>query len=357
MLYLNLTFTITTSPILLILYPQSTSNTDSALHIHEVSVPSPSIIPEPHPSMSLHSTPPSLSQSPNSLTSSTQSTPSTTSSCLQEPPHRKSQRAKRPPAWMKDFVCPQLTNKQTTIPPSVEPSTSHSFTITSYPLFSYANLAHFSPSYVASLTKILQSLKPISYAQAKLCLEWVKAMEIELAALEQNNTWQLTTLPPGKKALASKWVYNTKFRPDGSIERHKARLVIRGFEQVKDKDYKHTFRPVAKRTTVRLFIALAVAKDWDLHQLDINNAFLHGFMEEEVYLQPPQGYFKALPGQVCQLQRSLYGLKQAFKQWNIELTKFLLTKGFTQSKNDYSLFTKQAQGKHTFVPVYVLMIY
>jgi len=184
----------------------STSNTDSALHIHEVLVPSPSIIPEPHPSMPLDSAPPSLSQSPNSLTSSTQSTPSTTSSCLQEPPHRKSQRAKRPPAWMKDFVCPQLTNKQTTIPPSVEPSTSHSFTITSYPLFSYANLAHFSPSYVASLTKILQSLKPISYAQAKLCLEWVKAMEIELAALEQNNTWQLTTLPPGNRALTSKWV-------------------------------------------------------------------------------------------------------------------------------------------------------
>ena len=87
------------------------------------------------------------------------------------------------------------------------------------------------------------------------------AMHHELAALEQNNTWILTPLPPGKKALTSKWVYKTKYRADGSVERHKARLVIRGFEQVKDKDYKHTFSSVAKLTTVRVFIAMATAKD------------------------------------------------------------------------------------------------
>lgn len=75
-------------------------------------------------------------------------------------------------------------------------------------------------------------------------------MELELSALEQNGTWVLTPLPKGKTTLTSKWVYRTKFRPDGSIERYKARLVIRGFEQVKDKDYKHTFSPVAKLTIV-----------------------------------------------------------------------------------------------------------
>lgn len=115
--------------------------------------------------------------------------------------------------------------------------------------------------------------------------------------------------PPGKRALISKWVYKTKFRPDGSVERHKARLVIRGFEQVKDKDYKHTFSPVAKLTTMRVYIALATSKGWPLHQLDINNAFLHGFLDEEVYMQPPQGCDKAEAGQVCKWQRSLYGLK------------------------------------------------
>ena len=152
------------------------------------------------------------------------------------------------------------------------------------------------------------------------------AMEQELTTLEKNGTWILTSLPPGKKALSSKWVYKTKFRPDGSVERHKARLVIRGFEQVKDKDYKHTFSPVAKLTTVRVFIALATAKGWPLHQLDINNAFLHGFIDEEVYMQPPAGYKKASPTQVCKMQRSLYGLQQASRQWNLELTSFYLVK-------------------------------
>ena len=87
--------------------------------------------------------------------------------------------------------------------------------------------------------------------------------------------------------MTSRWIYKTKYKPDGSVERHKARLVIRGFEQVKDKDYKHTSSPIAKLTTVRLFIATATAFQWPLHQLDINNAFLHGFIDEEVYMLPP----------------------------------------------------------------------
>jgi len=179
------------------------------------------------------------------------------------------------------------------------------------------------------------------------------AMDQELTALEQNGTWTLTSLPPGKRALTSKWVYRVKFRPDGSVERYKARLVIRGFEQIKDKDYKHTFSPVAKLTTVRVFIALASAKGWLMHQLDINNAFLHGFIDEEVHVQPPEGYTKASPGQVCKLQRSLYGLKQASRQWNLELTKFLLSKGFLQSKHDHSLFSKLHGGKQVFILIYV----
>jgi len=112
-------------------------------------------------------------------------------------------------------------------------------------------------------------------------------MNQELEALEQNGTWKLTALPAGKKALTSKWVYKIKFRPDGSVERYRARLVIRGFEQVKDKDYKHTFSPVAELTTVRVFIALATTSNWPLHQLDINNAFLHGFIDEVKYAMEP----------------------------------------------------------------------
>jgi len=110
---------------------------------------------------------------------------------------------------------------------------------------------------------------------------------------------------------------------------------------------------VAKLTTVRLFIALATAKGWPLHQLNINNAFLHGYIDEEVYMYPPAGYTKALPGQVYKLQRSLYGLKQASRQWNLELTKFLTGKGFVQSKSDYSLFSWHHSDHYIFVLVYV----
>ena len=206
---------------------------------------------------------------------------------------------------------------------------------------------------MASLVNVLHTPDPQHYDHARQYPKWVRAMAAELDALERNHTWVLTPLPPGKKALTSKWVHKTKYKPDGTVERHKDRLVIRGFEQVKDKDYKHTFSPVAKLTTVRVFIALATAKHWLLHQLDINNAFLHGYIDEEVFMFPPPGYTKAKPGEVCQLQRSLYGLKQASRQWNLELTKFLQHQGFCESKHDYSLFTRLHQGLSIFVLVYV----
>lgn len=121
----------------------------------------------------------------------------------------------------------------------------------------------------------------------------------------------------------------------------------------KGTDYKHTFSPVAKLATLRVLIALATAKQWPLHQLDINSAFLHGFLDEEIYMKPPEGYSKAQPHQMCKLKRSLYGLKQASRQWNQELTKFLVTLGYTQSKHDYSLFTKGKDEQFTAILVYV----
>ena len=114
---------------------------------------------------------------------------------------------------------------------------------------------------MASLNKVLQTPEPHSYSEAQRYLEWVVAMNQELNALQANHTWVLTPLPSCKKVLSSKWVYKTKYKAEGSVERHKARLVIIGFQQVKDKDYKHTFSPVAKLTAVRVFIALPTAKD------------------------------------------------------------------------------------------------
>jgi len=101
---------------------------------------------------------------------------------------------------------------------------------------------------------------------------------------------------------------------DGTIDRFKASFVVRGFDQIKGKDYKHTFLPIAKLPTVRVPMALAAAKGWLLHQLNINNSFLDGYLDEEIYILPPKGYIKCPPGKACKLKRSLSGLKQASKQ-------------------------------------------
>ncbi|KAL0324732.1 UNVERIFIED_CONTAM: Retrovirus-related Pol polyprotein from transposon RE1 [Sesamum calycinum] len=132
----------------------------------------------------------------------------------------------------------------------------------------------------------------------------------------------------------------TKVTSDGSIARYKARLVAKGYNQVEGVDYFESFSPVAKSITVRLFLGIAAAKSWPLFQLDINNSFLHGHLDEEVYMDPPERYLAAKPGQVCRLRRSLYGLKQASRQWNLELTTKLLNYGFTQSAHDNCLFLK-----------------
>nr|GEY21096.1 retrovirus-related Pol polyprotein from transposon TNT 1-94 [Tanacetum cinerariifolium] len=142
-------------------------------------------------------------------------------------------------------------------------------------------------------------------------------------------------------------VFKTKYNPNGSVERKKARLVVSGYNQQEGLDYKHTFSPVAKLATFKVLIALAIAKQWPLHQLDVNNAFLHGYIDEEIYVLPPQGYNKAAKGQVSKLKKSLYGLKQASKQWNHKLTKFLIRLGYEQSKHDYSLFVKVDQNTFT----------
>ena len=161
------------------------------------------------------------------------------------------------------------------------------------------------------------------------------ATDKEIEALEANNTWSLAPLPPGKTAIGCKWVYRIKYLPDGSIERYKARLVTKGFTQKLGLDYPETFSLVAKSIFVRIVLSLATVKGWFLHQMNIKNAFLHGDLVEDVYMSLTPSFHSMGEGLVCKLNKSLYGLKQASRQWFAKFSTTILHMGFKQSKSDY----------------------
>ncbi|XP_019054089.1 PREDICTED: uncharacterized protein LOC109114988 [Nelumbo nucifera] len=166
------------------------------------------------------------------------------------------------------------------------------------------------PSLAQSHLASLQG-EPKTYTQAAKDPRLCQAMVDEVAALERNNSWSIVPLPPGKKPIGSKWVYRIKYKADGTIKRFIARLVAKGYTQIEGLDYHDTFTPVAKIATVRCLLAIAAIKGWDLHKLDVNNAFLHGDLHKEVYMTILQGFGHTFPNHVYKLNKSLYGLKQA----------------------------------------------
>nr|GEY75768.1 integrase, catalytic core [Tanacetum cinerariifolium] len=153
-------------------------------------------------------------------------------------------------------------------------------------------------------------------------------------ALEKNGTWTLKELPEGKRHIDSKWVYKTKFKSNGEVERYKDRLVTKGCTQKEGVDYHETFSPVANLVTVRTLLVVATKKGWIIHQLDVNNAFLHGDLDEEVYMKIPKGFAKEGETRVCRLRKSLYGLKQASRNC-IEVAK--TSDGLVLSQRKYIL--------------------
>lgn len=167
--------------------------------------------------------------------------------------------------------------------------------------------------------------------------DWKKAMEAEISSLLDNNTWTLTELPKGKKTVKAKWIFKTKRDGDGKIVRHKARLVAKGYTQRYGIDYEETYAPVVRYTTIRLLMAIAMQQGLKIHQMDAVTAFLQGDLDEEIYLEQPDGFSDG-SNRVCRLNRAIYGLKQAGRQWNSKLSGKLKDFGLKKCTMDPCVF-------------------
>jgi hypothetical protein len=158
-------------------------------------------------------------------------------------------------------------------------------------------------------------VEPRSMSEAKdspQSEKWFEAANEEYRALMENNTWTLSTLPAGRKAIGSKWIFKVKCKPDGSVDRYKARLVAQGFSQSPGVDYEETYSPVVHRSSLRTLLSYGIERGMFIHQMDVVTAFLNGTFTEEIYMKQPDGFIS--PGNedlVCKLNRSLYGLKQS----------------------------------------------
>jgi hypothetical protein len=190
--------------------------------------------------------------------------------------------------------------------------------------------------------------------QADTKKKWEKCMKEEMDSLENNQTWDLVQLPMGKRELQNKWVYKLK-EEDGGEKQYKARLVVKGFAQKKGIDFDEIFSSVVKMTSIKTILSLVVVEDLHLEQLDVKKTFLHGDLEEEIYMQQPQGYeVKEKENLVCRLKKSLYGLKQAPRQWYLKFDRFMTEHGYSRCHSNHCVyFIRLENGSFIILLLYV----
>jgi len=201
---------------------------------------------------------------------------------------------------------------------------------------------------------------PTTYVQAVQGQEsarWQFAIDEEMEAIRKNKTWRLTDRPASRRLLKGKWVYKVKnevYKNGNNTTRHKARLCFMGNRQIMGLDFNETFAPVAKFTTIRCILAMTAANGWELHQMDVKTAFLNGDLDEEVYMEQPDGYVDSTcPDEVCRLLQALYGLRQALKMWYAKLDDFLKSQRFDNIDPDACLYLLMDDGEIIIVLVYV----
>ena len=198
---------------------------------------------------------------------------------------------------------------------------------------------------------------PINYKEALEDVdaqEWLKAMDREMESMYSNSVWSLVEAPKGVKPIGCKWIYKRKRRPDGKVETFKARLVAKGYTQKERIYYEETFSPVAMLKSIWILLAVAVSLDYEIWHMDVKTAFLNGSLEEDIYMQQPEGFIaRGQEHMACKLQRSIYGLKQASRTWNIRLDQAITLYGFEKSPDEPCVYKRIQGTKVVFLVLYV----
>ena len=233
-------------------------------------------------------------------------------------------------------------------------SLDHGTSKSKYPISNHFSTQKLSEPFKALVHKLSADGVPDIVSEAMNNPKWIQAIEEEMKALQKNDTWALVPLPERKKTVGCRWVFSIKHKTDGSVEKYKARHVAKGYTQTYGVDYQETFSHVAKLNIVRVLISLAANLEWPLHQFDVKNAFLHGDLEEEVYMDIPPGFVSSTQGkEVCKLQKALYRLKQSPRAWFGRFSLAMRKHGFKQSNSDHTLFLKHQREKVMTLIIYV----
>jgi hypothetical protein len=200
-------------------------------------------------------------------------------------------------------------------------------------------------------------LEPTSFEEAMSThnkIKWEEIINYEFHSLMQNETWTLTDLPLGRKVIGCKWILKIKLKFDGRINIYKARLVAKAYSQVHGVDYHDTFSLVVKITSIQMLMALVVANDFDVHQMDVKTTFLNGYLQETIYMEQPQGFIHlGTHHKVCKLHKTLYGLKQSPRTWYERTNSFILTSSFKKSLVDIKVYILTQDNQLAILALYV----
>eukprot|EP01018_Ginkgo_biloba_P023828 Gb_00935 [translate_table: standard] len=204
------------------------------------------------------------------------------------------------------------------------------------------------------MTGVMKNNEPQSFDEAVNKVQWQNAMEEEFGALVRNDTWTLMELPLDKDVIGTKWIYKTKYKSDGSIDKHKARLVAKGYAQQEGIDYTYTFAPVSKMDIIKIMLVLAAQHGWIIYQMDVKSAFLNGYVNEEIYVEQPQGFdIVGKENKVYKLKKELYGLKKASRAWYSRIDTYFQQKEFQKISSDPNLYIKVIGSDILIVSLYV----